>query len=540
MTYNECKVMSVCYSIASFILEGITLWFDKLTNTGRYVTPLPVGRSRCSHVGRQRDCNETASRWSAWFHIADAVQSYRFNKHLLTLNSNSNSITNLDPGINIQKVHRNIFALLMLFWSLSVNSQELQDTDLRSKMSSLFEEGASIDWVKQFSGFKNNLFPFTMTLGKSGEEVKGWYYYHPEELFYVSGAWNGKNLWLDEWYKEGEECGHFVGQFDENSFSGTWSNIEKNMMSSCTFSESTSEVSKPTKKASIIQFYTEQDDALQGKWTIWTDQEGIFQGTFINRQRSLFQVRLIRLKKNESGKPSFKVACIGEDFQIAHTIWIEPWNKSWYFPDKPEVIYKVAKFKVLQESPIDIKIDFHWMVAHTPIEYVEKYTSTLAIYKDTTCNLVGRKRLSPEFRSNQYRSSTFLPLIYDKTEVSGLLTVQSVSTLNTCSSTLPISFKDKQEKDPLDGIVDKEDFNKAFQAHVQNQLSSIKQNHPNPYLKDIKSEEFKHFLLFEGGLLAARAFDGLHGVLWIRVPDRLIDTYFDKKSLAYKYSTSKI
>ena len=41
---------------------------------GRYVAPLPVGRSRHSPVGRQRDCDETGSLWSPWFHIADAIR----------------------------------------------------------------------------------------------------------------------------------------------------------------------------------------------------------------------------------------------------------------------------------------------------------------------------------------------------------------------------------------------------------------------------------------------------------------------------------
>jgi hypothetical protein len=527
------QIKQLIHSRSPIHHEGIPLLLSpakaQLLEEGRYVAPLPNGRSY-----------RTASLWSAWFHIADAEQTklrqYKYkNTYLLNY-----KIFYRDLIIKVNQFLLNSLSFLLFFWIIPTYAQENQDHPSRELMSKLFDSDVTLDWIKDYSGLKNNLFPFTMVLGRAGEEIKGWYFYHPDEIFYVGGAWNGNNLWLDEWYKEGEECGHFIGQFDENRFTGTWSNIEKNMMSSCSFVEVSLEPIKPSKKTSIIQFYTDQDDALQGKWTIWTDHEGIFHGTFINRQRSLYQIRLIRAKTNDSGKSVFKVACIGEDFQIAHTIWIEPWNKIWYYPDKPELTYKLSKFKVLQESALETKIDFHWMVAHTALDFVDKHTSALAIYRDTTCNLVGRKRLSPEFRSNQYRSSTFLPLIYEKSEVSGLLTVQSVSTQNTCSSTLPISYKDRQEKDPLDGLMDKVGFMSDFQDHVSKQLTSNKQSFSNPYLKDIKPEEFKYFLLFEGGLLAARPFDSLHGVLWIRVPDRLIDTYFDKKSLAYKYSTSKI
>lgn len=434
-----------------------------------------------------------------------------------------------------------VFTFFLMFFCLKSNGQSVPPW--QEELKELFTDGDSIYWAKRFVGSKNDLFTFQGYLASNGDDIKGWYFYDGStDTFQLEGLLDSQTLYLEEWYTEGQESGFFKGHFDGNHFLGTWvgSTVAESM--TCHFKEHTETVQ--SKPSPVFLNFKSDHPLWTAKWLVYTDYLYCFQGVVVTQDKSFFQLKLLDITKADDGStPIYTVLLLDKYFNPVGKMNLN------LQANTGEVLYQdwesfsIKGNKVILESTQQQEADFHQLKMIYRLPALDKQSSQLLIFSDTSCNLYERRRYATNQRASIYSTAMFYPTYADKNQVSALFSVNTAREGQNCIDQKAINWYSKSKGliDLTEDILDKPTWERELNQFVELHLERIKSEKEfDPSWQKLKREDFKHMLLSDAGIVLAKDYDPVLGVLFIPVPREMVLYHFDKKSQVYKITNAKI
>lgn len=433
-----------------------------------------------------------------------------------------------------------VIPFILLFCSIESFGQAT--TPWQEELKELFTEGDSIYWAKRFVGSKNNLFTFQAYLASNGDEIKGWYFYDgsPDTL-HLEGLLSAQTIYLEEWYTEGQDCGFFKGDFDGSHFQGIWvgSTVAESM--TCYFTEQ-GEDTRIKSSPVFLNFKTDHP-LWTAKWLVYTDYLYCFQGVVVTQDKSFFQLKLLDITNGDDGIPVYTVLLLDKYFKPAGRMKLNLQANTGEVLNQDWESFSIKGNKVVLESSQQQEADFHQLKMIYRLPAIDKQSSQLLIFSDTSCNLYERRRYAPNQRASIYSTAMFYPTYADKNQVSALFSVNTAREGQNCIDQKAINWysKSKGLVDLTVDILDKPTWDRELNQFVELHLEQIKSEKEfDPSWQQIKREDFKHMLLSDAGIVLAKDYDPILGILFIPVPKEMVLYHFDKKSQVYKITNAKI
>jgi len=508
-----CSMQSKYLSNSLFIEVSYFLSILGITLKGRYATWLAIARPSATL--------QSSSRWSSPFRSADAK------KNMFLLCPKVVTFFVLTP-------------LLLLLNTVEIKGQEAPIW--QEELTELFDEGDSIYWVKKFIGSKNNLFTFQIYLASNGDYVRGWYCYDgSKDTLRLEGMLDGKTLYLEEWYTKGQDCGFFKGEFDGSRFQGIWAGSTVAESMTCIFGERGSDI-PPKSNPVFLNFKTDHPRWI-AKWQVYTDYLYCFQGVVVTQDKSFYQLKLIDIKENEEGTLIYSVVLLDKYFNPAVKMKLNLKNNTGQVLSQEWESFQIKSNKVVLESSQQQEADFHQLKMIYQLPALDRQSSQLLIFSDTSCNLYERKRYQPDQRAGIYSTAMFYPTFASKQQVSALFSVNTARENKNCIDQKSINWVNKSKGliDLTTDILDKTTWDREVNQFVDLHLEQIKSNKGNePAWQQLKRKDFKHILLSDAGIVLAKDYDPVLGILFIPVPKEMVLYHFDKKSQVYKITNAKI
>lgn len=447
---------------------------------------------------------------------------------------------------SMQSKYLNQYLLILVssfFLLFNSNESSGQSTiPWQEELKDLFTEGDSIYWTKKFIGSKNNLFTFEAYLATNGDAIRGWYTYDGSaDTLYLEGELSDQATYIEEWYTDGQECGFFKGDFDGSNFHGIWVGSPVAESMTCHFSEQTEEIQ--SKSSPVFLNFKSDHPLWTAKWLVYTDYLYCFQGVVVTQDKSFYQLKLLDIKTDDEGTPIYTVLLLDKYFKPAGKIKLNLQAETGEFLAQEWESFNLKGNKVVLESSQQQEADFHQLKMIYQLPALDKQSSQLLIFSDTSCNLYERRRYAPEQRASIYSTAMFYPTYADKNQVSALFSVNTAREGQNCIDQKAINWYSKSKGliDLTVDILDKPTWDRELDQFLEKHLEQIKSDKASdPSWQQIKREDFKHMLISDAGIVLAKDYDPVLGILFIPVPKEMVLHHFDKKSQVYKITNAKI
>jgi hypothetical protein len=412
---------------------------------------------------------------------------------------------------------------LVLLASIACDSLYSQETDMRKKIVlERFDSDQEILWVKYFRGYLDKRFVCDILLASDGEQVHGAMLIDLDTFnYFLDGVIEDGTMILEETDVMGLELGWVGGTFNGTDFKGTWKNKRGDLQFSFEFTEVKRFKQLKRVTPRLLHFNTKSPE-LSGHWSIYTDNDQVLQGSFINSDGEYHQVRPRQIDENGD----WLVHLIHQDGVDVKTLLLDL-NRGriyWLDLDDPGSFIAIKQFNEIDIFSATNTYNFHEFISE--IQVLDEFKK-FKIYLDEKYQPWLQSRTKPVYddfqRGQLVLRHFFVPVYLDHQMMNGLFVVSTYDVLQGHSyHSIPcyVDLKRRQIFHPEAGMDQIEQSWGELYAIADIELDKMKHqgmwSHAAVFLEP---SDFRHLFVTPYGCLIGNNYNAVTGLILLPVND---------------------
>ncbi len=423
-------------------------------------------------------------------------------------------------------------------------SQSSADWD---RVALLYDSEKSFQWVRKWKGMLHEVHDIEIVLASQDDKIKGWFsYVKSRDTLFLEGSFDGQNLKLLEYNKNGDHTGNIYASLENNEFEGEYRNKRDTYSWLLYLSEQSEDLNFASiKNLFYLRQYRNVEEGKELDLILTARNQNTISGVLYFLNRSIaYDCKGFKIK-------DFEYEMQLADFSGTHMgsayLSTFPGNQKITFNPKssgsfsiPLSMYAESTLEWLKHSSYEsmIEVSYPKMQNHHFDEFAGKITSD---WFNSLTNLCEDDKIKSNFEESDWRnavlgSSWFEPYYLSETMVSGCFIMTNNRTVPKFTY-LPITFSLDKEKE----IDIRSEFKniKKLEEIIFTERKKMKKTDSNEYNnlynEWLLNQGFTSLVMTNGGIVAFSEYDIRFGLQKIFIPAEVFRKELKSFSILRKF-----